>query len=114
MTTKSTNRNDLCGCGSGKKYKKCCLDKENSAGLVENKPDIFQATNAIFTQAEHGDLIGALRNCKTLLEYYPDHPKVLYLTANIMYRCGLQDSSVALLQKAIATDTQNASYYDLL
>ena len=21
-------RNDLCGCGSGKKYKKCCLPKE--------------------------------------------------------------------------------------
>ncbi|ULO06927.1 SEC-C domain-containing protein [Paenibacillus sp. 19GGS1-52] len=24
-------RNDLCPCGSGKKYKKCCLDKESSA-----------------------------------------------------------------------------------
>ncbi|MEK3674206.1 MULTISPECIES: SEC-C metal-binding domain-containing protein [unclassified Paenibacillus] len=24
-------RNDLCPCGSGKKYKKCCLDKETSA-----------------------------------------------------------------------------------
>ncbi|QUL55618.1 SEC-C domain-containing protein [Paenibacillus tritici] len=24
-------RNDLCPCGSGKKYKKCCLDKEKSA-----------------------------------------------------------------------------------
>lgn len=25
-----TGRNDLCVCGSGKKYKKCCLPKENS------------------------------------------------------------------------------------
>lgn len=23
-------RNDLCPCGSGKKYKKCCLDKERT------------------------------------------------------------------------------------
>ena len=23
------NRNDLCWCGSGKKYKKCCIDKED-------------------------------------------------------------------------------------
>lgn len=24
-------RNDMCPCGSGKKYKKCCLGKETSA-----------------------------------------------------------------------------------
>jgi len=27
---KSTKRNELCPCGSGKKYKKCCLKKENN------------------------------------------------------------------------------------
>ena len=25
------NRNALCGCGSGKKYKKCCMDKDRAA-----------------------------------------------------------------------------------
>ena len=25
------NRNDLCSCGSGKKYKKCCMIKEREA-----------------------------------------------------------------------------------
>jgi len=28
-------RNDPCPCGSGKKYKKCCLRKQNGAGLFE-------------------------------------------------------------------------------
>ena len=27
---KDIGRNDLCPCGSGKKYKKCCLNKENN------------------------------------------------------------------------------------
>lgn len=27
-------RNDPCPCGSGKKYKKCCLDKEDSGGSI--------------------------------------------------------------------------------
>ena len=32
-------RNDPCPCGSGKKYKKCCLDKDvyaNTAGFTED------------------------------------------------------------------------------
>ncbi|MHB8077881.1 MAG: SEC-C metal-binding domain-containing protein [Candidatus Krumholzibacteriia bacterium] len=31
----SPDRNDPCPCGSGRKYKKCCLAKEASAGVVE-------------------------------------------------------------------------------
>jgi hypothetical protein len=27
---KKINRNDLCSCGSGKKYKKCCLERQAS------------------------------------------------------------------------------------
>jgi uncharacterized protein YecA (UPF0149 family) len=27
---KKIGRNDPCPCGSGKKYKKCCMNKENS------------------------------------------------------------------------------------
>lgn len=31
MPTPKTGRNDPCPCGSGKKYKKCCLDKDEAA-----------------------------------------------------------------------------------
>lgn len=30
ITSKKVGRNDLCPCGSGKKFKKCCLDKVNN------------------------------------------------------------------------------------
>ena len=28
MTTQARGRNELCHCGSGRKYKHCCLDKD--------------------------------------------------------------------------------------
>ena len=40
------NRNDPCPCGSGKKYKKCCLEKHLSSvqpdGVVENFTEVRQ------------------------------------------------------------------------
>ena len=34
--TKKVGRNEPCPCGSGKKYKKCCLRKSPRAGTLEN------------------------------------------------------------------------------
>lgn len=35
------NRNDPCPCGSGKKYKKCCLEKHQSSAQPEDVVDTF-------------------------------------------------------------------------
>lgn len=37
----SVGRNDLCPCGSGKKYKKCCLEKNNLIELAAQRRDTF-------------------------------------------------------------------------
>ncbi|WP_413407462.1 SEC-C metal-binding domain-containing protein [Paenibacillus amylolyticus] len=42
-------RNDLCPCGSGKKYKKCCLNKESSAvesilGIISTEQPVREAS----------------------------------------------------------------------
>lgn len=37
----TVGRNDLCPCGSGKKYKKCCLKKENIVQLNEYRQEQF-------------------------------------------------------------------------
>jgi methionyl aminopeptidase len=38
-------RNDPCPCGSGKKYKKCCMGKENSAKNADVKEDYVKKYN---------------------------------------------------------------------
>lgn len=37
--SKKVGRNDICPCGSGKKYKKCCLNSENNNSISEDIPD---------------------------------------------------------------------------
>src|SRR5690625_1144405 len=37
----TVGRNDPCPCGSGKKYKKCCLHKENVIQLAEHRVEQF-------------------------------------------------------------------------
>lgn len=34
-------RNQLCPCGSGKKYKKCCLDKNNTVSPFSDKSSAY-------------------------------------------------------------------------
>jgi SEC-C motif-containing protein len=43
-TMEKFSRNDLCPCGSGKKYKKCCLNKDSSelSRLMSASPDLFR------------------------------------------------------------------------
>src|SRR5208337_4479286 len=42
LTTSKTNRNDPCPCGSGKKYKKCCLPKHEEARKLIPKEQLQQ------------------------------------------------------------------------
>lgn len=39
---RNVGRNDPCPCGSGKKYKKCCLHREEQLSLTSLEPDFFQ------------------------------------------------------------------------
>lgn len=43
---KKIGRNDPCPCGSGKKYKKCCLGKEDNPEYsdITKFADIYKAT----------------------------------------------------------------------
>ena len=73
-------RNDPCPCGSGKKYKKCCLNKEDNPDFsnIANLPNIYKdgRKHARFKECIHPDkahcserIIGAhtIQNNK----YYP-------------------------------------------
>ncbi|WP_159428948.1 YecA family protein [Tepidibacter formicigenes] len=42
MKVNLVGRNDLCPCGSGKKYKKCCLNKDKKTLMLKQKIDFSQ------------------------------------------------------------------------
>ena len=65
MTTVKIGRNDPCPCGSGKKYKRCCLAKEQEAAQVRsaatpfNRPRVVPATPAVTASRAPSPLIAS-------------------------------------------------------
>jgi hypothetical protein len=50
MTAKTTarpGRNEPCHCGSGRKYKQCCLEKDNAAQTAANAKVAADATDPV-------------------------------------------------------------------
>lgn len=77
------SRNAACPCGSGKKYKKCCLLREQDSATRQPPSDIFKQihaqmeeldnlSNRVLDLIEAGKLDEAEAQCHKLLEQYPD------------------------------------------
>ena len=71
-------RNDPCPCGSGKKYKKCCLsfnpqEKEKIIqGYIKDVMALDKLSNSINSLIEKKDFQKAQAVCQQLLDDYPD------------------------------------------
>jgi len=109
-------RNDDCPCGSGKKYKHCCLAADESGGDRSSKAGT--AADDDFRQAlEHfqaGRLIEAEAICTRVLETQPNRPEVIHLLGIIALQAGMPDVAVDLLIGAIDLAPQvPEAYYNL-
>src|SRR5208283_3137036 len=89
-----TGRNDRCPCGSGKKYKQCCLAKDEAAARPASPPpettpsrryaraaaladyaaadELTEASNAVVDMVHAGQLDEAERAARQLLERFPE------------------------------------------
>jgi len=94
-----TGRNDPCPCGSGKKYKRCCLDKDQAAedatlaakrtelaalqaqhrarirdfqAAMHEAEGLDEASNAVVDLVHAGRLDEAERAARDLLDRYPE------------------------------------------
>lgn len=77
-------RNDPCACGSGKKYKKCCMASDEAAATgrlpslasyfqEHDEPDeLTEASNAVVDMIQAGNLDAAEQAAHDLLARFPD------------------------------------------
>ena len=80
IRSQKIGRNEPCPCGSGKKYKKCCLQKAEMNTLIETQPrddmdeiDVLDAlSHSVHDLIRSGQLDKAEEVCKQLLTRYPD------------------------------------------
>src|SRR5687767_3392548 len=96
-------RNDPCPCGSGKKYKKCCLLKHEaalprraSAGAsnhftAELRPELDDAVDALLARLEAGEGRRVGKEIAALLEKHPDYHMTNYAMG--VYRGMVEDDA---------------------
>jgi tetratricopeptide (TPR) repeat protein len=75
-------RNDPCPCGSGKKYKKCCLARDEARLAAETQrqapapilveDDLDELSNSVVDLIDQRRLDEALAACERLRREYPD------------------------------------------
>lgn len=66
LMNKTIGRNDLCECGSGKKFKKCCLDKLISIAIAKKE----QEKTLLQKERIEDDVLG-----KQLIQYLEEEQK---------------------------------------
>jgi protein O-GlcNAc transferase len=105
-------RNDPCPCGSGKKYKKCCLpkDQEEHAQMLADQlleplleepfleelhSEVDEAVDRILQRLEAGNGSTAEFDLKKLLSEYPLHP-MPYFGMGVYLATFLKDPAAAL------------------
>jgi hypothetical protein len=109
-------RNDACPCGSGKKYKKCCLpvqEAENAAlraqvardaipPLVIDDDGLDELSNSVVDLANAGRFDDALAACKQLLDEFPEVVDGLERSAMVHEKMGHHALAADLYRKALA------------
>jgi protein O-GlcNAc transferase len=104
-------RNDLCPCGSGKKFKRCCLPASALAQGERNGATVsalLQAAQAHLAADRLGD---ASAIYDQILLRQQEQPVALGNLGVIAHRTGRSELAITLLTRAIAADPRDPSFF---
>lgn len=107
-----TGRNAICPCGSGKKYKNCCMESHAVADAAQNT-----MTPSIKTALEHhraGRLQQAGELYSEILRANPDHTDALQLLGLLAQQTGQVEQAVTLMARAANLSPTIPLYHDNL
>jgi Flp pilus assembly protein TadD len=113
MINQNIGRNDPCSCGSGKKYKRCCLLREaceipaaTSSAMIDI-PGMMR-TAARLLQAGSPDLAEVV--CRDILQVKPRHADALHLSGVLAMQRGDNERAAELIGKAIKEHPSSEMY----
>ncbi|GEP51958.1 hypothetical protein FNO01nite_26300 [Flavobacterium noncentrifugens] len=86
-----TCRNDSCPCGSGKKYKKCCLNKENTFHVNNENP---MQPNSFFAKYNSIDMLQTIAGLSILPKNDGKYVRMELITHEIITNYNLKDDLV--------------------
>lgn len=98
-----TGRNDLCPCGSGKKYKKCCAEK--LPAYATNAKNVQAASQPLLDAValhQAGELDAAAAAYRTILLLAPNDSDALHYLGVLAFQQQRYAEAAALIEQAIA------------
>jgi len=110
------NRNDPCPCGSGKKYKQCCL-KRDEALAADKRAETASIPKALKEAIAHhqaGRLPQAEALYQQILQVDPNHPDALHFLGVIALQMKKNEVAVELISKALAVKPDLAEAHNNL
>lgn len=101
--------NDICHCGSNKKYKHCCRNRLAVKGGA-NVTHMFAKASQLYQQGKYQE---AERQCLAVLAQDAQHAEALHLLGVIALAAQQCDVAEMLLNKSLASEESAATYNDL-
>lgn len=110
------SRNDSCPCGSGKKYKRCCLQRDEAlaASKRAEAAAIRKHIQAALEHHQAGRIPQAEALYQQVLRIDQNNPDALHLMGVIAHQAGNYDMAIELINRAIQIKPSDPVYYNNL
>jgi len=114
---KKVGRNDPCPCDSGKKYKQCCMQQDDTRAAAArpvasaNTSNNAQYLQIAFAQHRAGRLDEAERLYRQVLQTEPKHAEALHLMGVLAGDRGDYAAAIELIGQAIRINASSHSYH---
>ncbi|MFO0388477.1 MAG: tetratricopeptide repeat protein [Alphaproteobacteria bacterium] len=105
------DRNDPCPCGSGKKFKKCCIDKFTTNVVATPAINIGLTLQQAAAALNAGSLEIAEAALASVLRVQPNNTDALNLAAYICMQRKQLDTAMGYISKAIDLNKKNGLFY---
>lgn len=116
MTLEKKGRNDPCPCGSGKKYKQCCLRQEagQHASPRLAAGEVAHVLQSALAHHQAGRLPEAEALYRQILQMEAEHPDALHLLGLLASQADRHEVAIHLISRAINAKPHEALFYNSL
>ena len=120
VPAQKVGRNEPCPCGSGKKYKHCCLKKheeakqgetENLRAVEKEQKRLIHHIEEAFGQLASGRYIEAIRSASKLLKRYPNEDRLHDIVASSRLYAGECDRAIEICRRRWETAKSEKAYF---
>jgi protein O-GlcNAc transferase len=111
----SPNRNAPCPCGSGKKYKQCCLKRDEAlaATMRAGGNPVARMLQEALAHHQAGRLPDAESLYQQILMVAPDHSDALHLLGVIAFQKGQNEMAAELIGRSVGIKPTAVAYCNL-